>query len=187
MKRLNISGLELYSITEDGKLFSHRKNKFIKPAFNSYGYLMAYLTPTDGSRARWHMLHRLVAITYISDPPFERAEIDHIDNNRMNNNVSNLQWISHAENIQQSYKRGRDRTKCGRPAGYKVEDAEIIRKMSEAKCKAVSVSNGVEVKTYDSIDNMIRLNTLPFKMYRKLFNKIVNNGGYYKGYTFAFV
>ena len=187
MKQINIEGMEDYSVTEDGMIFSHRKQRYLKPSYNTYGYMSVFLTPNNGSRPNWYKVHRLVAYAYISLPPFHKAEVDHIDNNRMNNHVSNLRWTTHSDNVLQSYIRGRDRSNCGRPAGYKIEDAETISKMAQAKYKPVIVSCKGESYHYDSIEQMLTANIFPFKMYRKKFNKIMHSGHTYKGFTFTFV
>ena len=45
------------------------------------------------------LLHRLVAILYVPGRDIFRNQVDHIDNNRYNNNASNLRWVSPSENI----------------------------------------------------------------------------------------
>jgi hypothetical protein len=48
-------------------------------------------------------VHKIVAEAYIPNPN-KLNEIDHIDDNKLNNNSNNLQWITHKENIYKSYK-----------------------------------------------------------------------------------
>ncbi|CAK0880784.1 unnamed protein product [Prorocentrum cordatum] len=55
-------------------------------------------------------VHRLVARAFIGPPPDqERREINHIDGNKQNNRVSNLQWVSRRENVLHSYETNRHR------------------------------------------------------------------------------
>ena len=42
-------------------------------------------------------VHKLVAEAFIPNP-FNKPEVDHIDNNKMNNSADNLQWVTHKEN-----------------------------------------------------------------------------------------
>lgn len=44
-------------------------------------------------------MHRLVAYAFLGDPPSSKHEVDHIDGNPANNEVSNLRWVTHSENI----------------------------------------------------------------------------------------
>ena len=50
-----------------------------------------------------YSVHKLVAETYISNPN-SYTEVDHIDRNKQNNKVSNLRWVTRAENMKNSQK-----------------------------------------------------------------------------------
>ena len=56
----------------------------------------------------WKMVHRLVMETFIgpSDNP-NRTVVDHINNNKTDNRISNLQWLTISENTQKAYRDGR--------------------------------------------------------------------------------
>lgn len=45
----------------------------------------------------WKYVHRAVATAFLPNPQNYKT-VDHIDNNRLNNHVSNLEWVSYAEN-----------------------------------------------------------------------------------------
>lgn len=92
----DIKGYEgKYAVTTTGLVWSYKSNKFLKPGVNSKtGYLFVNL----GDKEEY--VHRLVAKTFI--PPFGEnpgLQVDHIDNDKTNNFVSNLQWLSHADNL----------------------------------------------------------------------------------------
>lgn len=46
-----------------------------------------------------HRVHRMVAEAFLGPPPTPRAEVHHVDHDRENNNVANLEWVTHGENI----------------------------------------------------------------------------------------
>ena len=85
----------LYSIDENGNVFSHISGKILKPHANHRGYLMVDLYKEG--KVKKGIIHRLVAITYIPNP-YDLPEIDHIDTNRQNNHVSNLRWCTRRDN-----------------------------------------------------------------------------------------
>lgn len=51
-------------------------------------------------------VHRLVASTFIPNP-LNKLEVNHIDNNPGNNNISNLEWVTRSENIQHAVRQNR--------------------------------------------------------------------------------
>lgn len=58
----------------------------------------------DGSR-KYYAVHRLVALTFI-DNPHNLPVINHIDGNKLNNHISNLEWCTISENTQHAYNTG---------------------------------------------------------------------------------
>ena len=85
----------LYAITSCGKVWSYRTKKFLKPYGNKNGYLRVGLRK-DKERKQF-LIHRLVAEAYIPNPN-NYETVDHIDFNRANNCINNLQWMSNSEN-----------------------------------------------------------------------------------------
>lgn len=72
------------------------KGRILKQSDNGKGYLKVNIL-IDG---KWttKKVHRLVAQTFIPNPD-NLPEVNHIDYNRTNNNVKNLDWVTHEENI----------------------------------------------------------------------------------------
>lgn len=89
----------LYSITEDGRVWSHHSKRFLKPIEQAKTHYLKVNLSKEG-KVEVKYVHRLVAETYIPNPdPQTLKEVDHIDRNRQNNVVSNLRWVSRTENM----------------------------------------------------------------------------------------
>ena len=80
--------------------FGRVKNKYwkiLKPIKKENGYYRVYL------KSKWYPIHRLVAEAFIPNPD-NKPQVNHIDGNKKNNNVNNLEWCTAGENIKHAYK-----------------------------------------------------------------------------------
>ena len=86
-----------YRVEKDGRVYNIKTGKLIKPHLNKKGYLRISLN-IDGKK-KMMFIHRLIGLTYISNIN-NYPQIDHIDRNKLNNNVSNLRWVNNLLNQQ---------------------------------------------------------------------------------------
>lgn len=100
-----IKGHPNYFSTRDGKIISTNKSKEGKELNGSdhKGYLRISLWNDEKKFIR-EMAHRLVAKTFIPNP-LNKPEVNHIDGNRKNNNINNLEWCDRSENMIDTVKR----------------------------------------------------------------------------------
>ena len=85
-----------YWISNYGRIYSEtRGGKILSPFIDDHGYHRIELATTPS--AKKYFVHRLVAYMFI-DGYFEGALVNHIDSDRLNNHVSNLEWCTHQEN-----------------------------------------------------------------------------------------
>jgi len=99
----------------------------MQPSLDGSGYLR---TVVGGKTTK---MHRLVAQTWIENPE-GKPEVNHIDNNRANNQITNLEWVTHRENVMHSHRQGRAANKQGENCGtHKLKEAQVIeiRKLKE--------------------------------------------------------
>ncbi len=90
----------IWVVYSNGLVFDLYGNN-IHGDINRYGYRIIRRTNKDGSHYRIS-LHRLVALCYIPNP-YNKPQINHKDGNKLNNDVSNLEWCTASENIAHSY------------------------------------------------------------------------------------
>lgn len=94
-----IPGHPMYSITPCGQVWSHYINRFIKLTVRKgSGYRRVGLIIGSPKKYKYYYVHQLVMLTYIGPPPVG-CEIDHIDLDTGNNNLDNLRYVSHRENL----------------------------------------------------------------------------------------
>lgn len=93
----DIKGYEgKYKISNLGNVKSVKKQIILKPIIHKKGYLRVALYKKNKSKR--YLIHRLVAEAFIENPN-NYMEINHKDENKQNNNVSNLEWCSRSYNV----------------------------------------------------------------------------------------
>ena len=101
---LDLDGYESkYYITNDGRVYSEYLRDFLKTFYSRGGYVRVKLN--YGDRSKKVMVHRLVAMAFIPNPD-NKPHVDHINCNRSDNRVENLQWVTPKENVQLAVERG---------------------------------------------------------------------------------
>ena len=96
-----------YEINQDGDVKSLHKHNYgyiMKQRIDRGGYNTVRLAkPALKSSTKY--VHRLLGFAFI-DNPQSKPMINHIDGNKLNNNISNLEWITHSENMKHAYSSG---------------------------------------------------------------------------------
>lgn len=92
-----------YLITKDGRIYSKFLDNYMKPKKDIDGYHIVSICK-NGNKKDYYV-HRLVALTFITNPkPDEYNFVNHIDKNKSNNNVTNLEWCNAQLNMQHHVK-----------------------------------------------------------------------------------
>ena len=92
-----------YSISSLGRVKSNKSGRILKPWRLRQGYLQVGLM-AGGKRFRF-LVHRLVAEAFLSKKDYQ-TDVNHIDLNKFNNTVGNLEWASKEENMQHAVRMG---------------------------------------------------------------------------------
>ena len=103
-----IEGYEgLYSVNKNGEVWSHKKykhkGKFLKQYKTKNGYLTVGLSANR--KRKTFLVHRIVAKAFIDNVNCY-PEINHIDGDKTNNHVSNLEWVTSSYNQIHAIKNG---------------------------------------------------------------------------------
>ena len=91
----------MYSISTDGKVRNIKTGKYLKYGVTTAGYYTVGLQHNDNSRHIYY-IHRLVAEMFLEKRDGDE-QVNHIDKDRSNNNVSNLEWCTQIENLEHQF------------------------------------------------------------------------------------
>lgn len=156
----------LYEVSTYGRVRSvsrivkvHRKNgdydlpiigKIIEPQERRHGYFAVCLYGKGGKNGRFvqRSVHRLVAEAFLENPN-NLPEVNHKDENKQNNHIKNLEWISHKENCHYGTaieRRAKKQTngKKSRPINQLTMNGILVRRypsMQEAMRLGYNASN----------------------------------------------
>ena len=103
-----------------------------KLSISNTGYPFLVLTDTCGRRQQFNV-HRLVAIAFIGNPINDKMEVNHIDSDRSNNHVSNLEWVTRGDNHRHAYKHGFANAKGESNGASRLTEEQIIEIRQIAK------------------------------------------------------
>lgn len=92
---VKIEGFENYEVSNLGKVRNIKSGRILKPQLRN-GYLRHYLY--EDNKPKNLLLHRILATAFIDNPEGKPC-VNHIDENKLNNDLSNLEWCTAKENI----------------------------------------------------------------------------------------
>ena len=103
-----VEGYPGYEVSNLGRVKGH--GKIMKPYKHRVTYKMVDLYKS-GKRVARGMVHRMVANAFIPNPD-NKPEVNHIDGNKHNNDISNLEWCTHHENMSHAWNTGLIKPYC---------------------------------------------------------------------------
>jgi len=108
-----------YMVDKQGNVYSKKRNKILSPKENHDGYLRIQLWKAN--KCEYVSIHRLIAETFIENVD-NKPFVNHIDGNKQNNNVENLEWCTQKENIKHAFDTGLS-TRC--PKNWKINSISV--------------------------------------------------------------
>lgn len=119
-----LRGYEDYSITKEGRLYSHKSSMFMQESDNQAGYMKFTLCVNFKDKKYKNMyVHRLVAQYFIPNEEGHKY-VGHKDHNRSNNHVDNLYWTTASGNTRDGVRDGKINQK-GRYKNNKMDKHSI--------------------------------------------------------------
>lgn len=165
-KLYQVPGFDHFFCTMDGKIWSTKSNKFLKPMHTKEFYeRVKYYIP--GITPKWIPVHRLVMITFVGPVPLG-LEINHKDGNKKNNKLENLEYVSRSENKKHAFRiglidfrgtKGNQRTSLTEKTVKKIKQSleidshhqNLIRLANKYKVTTASIYNIKSGKTWKHV------------------------------------
>lgn len=142
---------ELYEVSNLGRVRSLRRNIIMKTRIRDDGYVACTLS--NERKVQGKLVHRLVAEAFIPNHK-NKPEVNHIDGNKENNNVKNLQWVTPSENQMHSIM-------IGLRKGSQLKDGGCVLLTKDINEKIISISSSMGMAKWEVVDALLRqaLNT----------------------------
>ncbi|NDB81369.1 MAG: hypothetical protein EB127_01275 [Alphaproteobacteria bacterium] len=121
------------------------KGKLLKPFINRHKYLEVNLF--ENSKSTPKIIHRLVAKAFIPNPE-SKPQVNHIDGNKLNNRVDNLEWMSNSENQKHAYSLGLQPSRAGEnnsKAKITDKDVTLLKELYNSGKSVVEISKLTEI------------------------------------------
>ena len=167
-----------YEISTDGDVRNYKTKKVLKLGLDSRGYYRVSFSLGKAGTPKIAFPHRLVAEAFIYNPE-NKSQVNHIDGNKLNNEIGNLEWVTPKENIIHAIETGL------------IEDIQVLSNIANKaslvvnskKVRTINIETG-ETRNYSSISECSREIGIPFQTISRYLN---NPTKQHKIYKFLFV
>lgn len=158
----------LYEVSNAGSIRNALTKKIRKQFINKDGYEKVQLRKNGVPKN--HFVHRLVALSFVCNPD-NLTEINHKDENKLNNNADNLEWCTRSYNV--NY-------------GLRIEKFRLSMKNNPSVSKQTKAynENGLELFSFPSANEASRVTGIPATTIRSCaIGKLKKAGGLVWRYT----
>ena len=115
-----------YDVSSYGRVRHHHKLNILKPRFRNDGYV--YYQLHIRGKIKKINAHILVARAYLEPIHLTRVEVNHINGNKLDNYIGNLEYVTRTENIRHAYLTGLNHNPHGFEARHNIYTEEDIKK-----------------------------------------------------------
>ena len=137
-----------YIIYEDGRVYSKNSDKFLKPSLSATTGYLVY--------GRLGSMHRLLVEHFINEIP-EGMVVNHLDGNKLNNQLSNLEITTHSENVKHAFNNGLTKPNKGEDNGMaKLSNQEALELVNDLKNGYTNTEIGNKYNLHPRYVSLIR-------------------------------
>lgn len=146
---MKINGYKNYIVSDQGEVTNTNSDHTMKKQINNCGYYRVELSKSG--KQKKYFVHRLVATAYIPNKD-NFPQVNHINGNKLDNRVENLEWCTASQNHKHSFKYlGRPVTKVlddenGKTKIRKADIPSIMKRKKTTTYRALAAVLGVHPK-----------------------------------------
>jgi hypothetical protein len=144
---------DYYKVSNTGKVFSKRKNKLMTQFENDKGYL--YVILSKNKKVKLMFVHRVVAMAFVNGYD-KKLVVNHIDFNPQNNNFSNLEWITQAENVRYSASRMRHEKSVYKMTNTGEKYIRLYTRRNRKPCFRVMIKHKGICKQFKTFEEAVK-------------------------------
>ena len=127
---------DYYTITSDGLIYSDNSGLMKTRDRAGTDYQIINLSKLDGSK-RTFRVHRLVMMAFNPVKSMNELEVNHIDGNKKNNKLENLEWCTASENQIHAFKTGLNKPRKGEESNFSKLTEDDVKKVFELREKGL--------------------------------------------------
>lgn len=163
-----------YEVSNTGNVRNIKTQRVLKPDIHTFGYHQ--VKPSLKGKTKNCLIHRAVALAFIPNED-NKPEVNHIDGNKANNHVTNLEWVTSKENQEHAVRTGLQKFIRKSPVIKKLKQVKPLKKVKlESKdltqtdlyrihiLLTEGVSQSIIAKAFDvhpSFIHRVKENTIP--------------------------
>lgn len=126
---VTISNFENYSVSNTGLIQNNITGKILRQTVTKTGYYSVAVKPNGRSgKSKTFRVHREVALAFVPNPD-NKPVVNHKNGNKLDNSLSNLEWVTHKENTIHAYDNNLINYKTGYDSPINTLDKELVEQI----------------------------------------------------------